>query len=309
MVGPRLSLVTASWALLSALAVVGTASSAPSFAADPLTSVGGPLVVAAGDIACPPGATVTTTRCRDAATARLAGSFSPAWAFVLGDLQYDTGRLEDFRNAYHKTWGQFLAITKPIPGNHEYETAGAAGYFGYFGQSTVQTTPPGYYAFSLGNWRIYALNSNCASVDCGREAAWLDADMTANPRDCTALLMHEPLYSSTLGARGTPYVRPFWRIARAHGAELVLAGHAHNYERFRKLDAYGNATPTGLMSFIAGAGGHSLTRTPSSRSAGSVVFDNHRAGVLALKLGMVRYGWRYQTIDGQVIDSGIQSCT
>jgi hypothetical protein len=301
----RLSAVTALLALLVVLATIGSANLQASAAADPLTAVGGPLVVADGDIACPPGGTVTTTTCRDAATASLARSYSPRWVFALGDLQYETGRLEDFRNVYHKTWGQFLSITKPIPGNHEYETPGAAGYYGYFQN---QTTAPGYYAFTLGNWRVYALNSNCANVSCSREAAWLDADMTANPHNCTAVLMHEPLYSSTLGTAGTPYVRPFWRIARAHRAELVLAGHAHNYERFRKMDAYGNATSTGLASFVAGAGGRSLTRTPSTRVPGSVVFDNHRAGVLALKLGAVRYGWQYKTIDGRVVDSGIENC-
>jgi acid phosphatase type 7 len=288
------------------LATWGSLGTQPASAAgDPLTSVGGPLVVADGDIACAPGSTVTTTTCRDVATASLAGSYRPRWVFSLGDQQYETGRLTDFQNGYHKTWGRFRPITKPVPGNHEYETSGAAGYYGYFSN---QTRPPGYYAFNLGNWRIYALNSNCANVGCAREAAWLNDDMTANPHACTALMMHHPLYSSTLGRTGSPAVRPFWRIARAHGAELVLAGHSHNYERFRKLDAYGNPTPSGLTSFVAGAGGKSLHGAPS-RVAGSVVFDSHRAGVLALKLGAVRYGWQYKTIDGRVIDSGIRNCT
>jgi acid phosphatase type 7 len=306
MTGSRLAALTASLTLLLLLAAIGSANLRASAAGDPLTAVGGPMVVAVGDIACVPGGTVTTTTCRDADTATLARSYSPAWVFALGDLQYEAGRLRDFRNAYDKTWGQFRAITKPIPGNHEYQTPGATGYFSYFSN---QTSAPGYYAFSLGNWRVYALNSNCANISCSREAAWLDADMTANPANCTALLMHAPLYSSSLGTAGTPSVRPFWRIARAHGADLVLAGHAHNYERFRTMDAYGNATPTGLASFVSGAGGRSLTRTPRTRVAGSVVFDNRRAGVLALKLGSVRYGWQYQTIDGGVIDSGIQNCT
>lgn len=306
MTGYRLSGLTASLTLLILLATVGGANPRASAASDPLTAVGGALVVAAGDIACAPGGTVTNTTCRDAETATLASSYNPTSVFALGDLQYEAGRLTDFRLAYDKTWGQFRAITKPIPGNHEYQTPGAAGYYSYFQN---ETSAPGYYAFSLGNWRIYALNSNCANISCSREAAWLDADMTANPRNCTALMMHAPLYSSSLGTAGTPSVRPFWRIARAHGGDLVLAGHAHNYERFRKMDAYGNATSTGLTSFVSGAGGRSLTPTPAKRVAGSVVFDNHRAGVLALKLGAVRYGWQYQTIDGRVVDSGIQNCT
>jgi hypothetical protein len=270
----------------------------------PLTQVGGSLVVTVGDIACRPGGAVTATTCRDAATARLAKSYRPSYALVLGDEQYQSGTAAEFRDGYDKTWGALRSITRPVPGNHEYHTAGAAGYYAYFRN---QTRAPGYYAFDVNNWRVYALNSNCAEIDCATEAGWLDRDMTAHPRRCSLIMLHHPLYSSGLEHGDSPEGRRFWRIALAHRAELALAGHDHDYERFRKMNADGTPTDRGMVSFVVGAGGKNLYHRGRLR-AGSQVYDAHRAGVLALKLGSIRYGWQYKTIDGQVIDSGIRNC-
>jgi len=269
----------------------------------PLTVVRGPRVVTAGDIACEPGDEVTATTCQDAATARLAASFRPRYVVTLGDEQYQDGELSAFRSAYARTWGRFLSITKPIPGDHEYHVSGAAGYFVYFGQ---QTRTPGYYAWDVNRWRVYALNSNCSKIDCTAETAWLDRDMTAHPRTCTALTMHHPRYSSSQHG-DNPDVEPFWAVALRHHADLALAGHSHQYERFRAMDASGNATIRGMVSFIVGTGGKSLfTRTGPRK--GSVVYDDHRAGVLTLNLGRRAYGWIYKTIDGKTVDSGRRTC-
>jgi hypothetical protein len=265
--------------------------------------VRGVMVVAAGDIACPPGQAASRTRCQQAATARLAARFRPRYVIPLGDQQYENGQLSDYRSTYARTWGRFTRISRPVPGNHDYHVAGAAGYFAYFQQ---ETTSPGYYAYNVGHWRVYALNSNCSAVDCGAEAAWLNQDMTANPRTCTALTMHHPRYSSSQHG-DNPDVEPFWAVALRHHADLALAGHSHQYERFRAMDASGNATIRGMVSFIVGTGGKSLfTRTGPRK--GSVVYDDHRAGVLTLNLGRRAYGWIYKTIDGKTVDSGRRTC-
>ncbi len=115
-------------------------------------------VVAVGDIACKPGYTVTSTKCRQAATARLTRSIDPAYVIGLGDLQYDSGTLAAYRSSYDGSWGSLKSRTRPLPGNHEYETAGARGYYRYFGR-----TSPGYYAWNAGTWRVYNLNSNCSA--------------------------------------------------------------------------------------------------------------------------------------------------
>lgn len=265
------------------------------------TEVTGPLVVAAGDISCTPGQATTETTCRDADTAELVQSYDPKLVLGLGDLQYEYGTLAAFRQAYAETWGAFKSITRPVPGNHEYYTAGAAGYYDYFDR-----TRPGYYAFDVGRWRVYALNSNCAHVSCDREARWLDRKMTERPRRCTAITMHHPRYSS--GTHGsTTTVRRLWRVALEHGTDLALAGHDHHYERFRRMNAAGGFSRTGIMSFVSGAGGRSHYSIKDVRR-GSVVRDDDSFGALALTLGQGRFAWEYQTVDGTVVDSGTARC-
>jgi hypothetical protein len=267
-------------------------------------AVRGVRVVAAGDIACPSGQAVTPTRCQQAATARLAARFRPRYVIPLGDEQYENGRLSDYRGSYARTWGRFTRISRPVPGNHDYHVGGAAGYFAYFQQ---ETSPPGYYAFNAGQWRIYALNSNCSAVDCGAEAAWLNQDMTANPRACTAIAMHHPRYSSGAQHGDSPEVAPLWQVAVNHHADLALAGHDHEYERFRAMDATGHVTRRGLVSFVVGTGGKDLYAKGRTHR-GSVIFANRRFGVLDLRLGARGYAWRFKTINGRTLDAGVRSC-
>ena len=261
-------------------------------------------VVAAGDIACAPGKAVAATACQQAATARLARSFRPRYVVPLGDEQYDDGDLADYQSAYARTWGTLKAISRPVPGNHDYHDRGAAGYFAYFRHAT---SPPGYYAFDVNGWRIYALNSNCADVDCRAEAAWLNQDMTAHPRTCTAIAMHHPRYSSGAQHGDTPAVRPLWQVAVNHRADLALAGHDHEYERFRAMDATGHVTRNGIVSFVVGTGGKDLYRKGATH-VGSVVFDSRHFGVLALRLATHGYSWRFKTIGGRVVDAGVRRC-
>jgi hypothetical protein len=266
--------------------------------------VRGPVVVAAGDIACSPGERVTATTCQAAATARLARSFGPRVVLPLGDLQYEDGGLADFKGSYARTWGRFNALSRPVPGNHDYHRIGASGYFTYLRQ---RTAPPGYYAFDVNGWRMYALNSNCSDVSCAAEATWLNQDMTAHPRTCSAIFMHHPRYSSGAEHGDSPQVRPLWQVAFNHHADLALAGHDHIYERFRAMDANGHITRGGIVSFVVGTGGKSLY-AKGPRHVGSVVFANHRAGVIALRLGARRFAWRFKTIAGRTVDAGIRPC-
>jgi len=260
-------------------------------------------VVAVGDIACPPGSRVTPTTCKQAATARLAQQVDPRWVIALGDLQYPTGRLADFQASYDVSWGALKARTKPVPGNHEYYTAGAKGYYSYFGRR-----PPGYSATDIGSWRVYLLNSNCDRIDCARERAWLRADLETHPHACSAIVMHHPRYSSGAEHGSNPAMAGFWRIADDHGVDLALAGHDHDYERFHRMDAYGHRTSTGIVGFVSGTGGKSLyglgTRVP-----GSAYFQSSRFGVLVLWLGDGGFAWRYRTVDGVVRDAGDASCS
>lgn len=260
--------------------------------------------MSAGDIACDPADQTTSSTCQESATAKLGLGYAPDVVLTLGDQQYQTGDLGAFEDGYAHSWGAMRSITHPVPGNHEYGTPGASGYYSYF--SGQQPGPPGWYAFDTGSWRIYALNSNCDDVDCAQESRWLSADMRQHPRPCTAITMHHPRYSSAEhGSNG--FVERLWKVALAHDADLALAGHDHTYERFRPMDASGNPARGGIRSFVVGTGGKSLYPW-GPLAPGSVVRHNESFGVLALRLGRGRYAWEYRTVDDRVIDSGRARC-
>ncbi len=266
--------------------------------------VKGPTVVAVGDVACEPGAARTRTSCQQAATARLARRLEPRRVLGLGDQQYESGALTAYRASYDKSWGALRSLTRPVPGNHEYRTSGASGYYTYFKRQ--QPGAPGYYAFDVGSWRVYALNTNCDLVDCARENQWLDRNMRNHPRRCSAITMHHPRYSSALHGSNT-FVKPLWRTALRHRTDLALAGHDHDYERFRRMNATGGPRRSGMASFVSGAGGKTLYPW-RSKAPGSVARFNSDFGVLALRLGKGRYGWQYRTVAGKVVDSGTGRC-
>jgi hypothetical protein len=132
----------------------------------------------------------------------------------LGDLQYEAGSLEAFRRSYDETWGSLRRRTYPVPGNHEYKSPGAKGYYAYF--RGRQPGPPGYYTFNLRNWRVYALNSNCDKIACGKQYRWLERDLAAKPRRCSLFAMHHPLFSSGSNHGSDPSMSRFFRIAQRH---------------------------------------------------------------------------------------------
>ena len=263
-------------------------------------------VVAVGNIACRPGSTVTRRKCRHAATARVAARLNPSMVLTLGDQQYEKGTRRQFARAYARTWGRFLARTRPVLGNHEYETPGARGYHAYF--RNQQPGPPGYYRTAVNGWAIYHLNSNCRKVDCLAQARWLHQQMTASPSRCTLLTMHHPRYSS--GKLGNfRSVKPFWDVGYRHRADVALAAHNHVYERFRPMNGSGAAPApsSGIQGFVVGTGGKSLFKL-GKRKQGSVYVQNRAYGVLALDLEPGSYRWAFHSIGGRVLDRGSRSC-
>ena len=192
-------------------------------------------VAAAGDIACEVGISCLNNA---RATADVVGQFAPDLVLALGDTQYPDATPEQYAG-YDSTWGRFKAITRPAVGNHEYHTPGAAGYFGYFGVAAGDPAL-GYYSFDAGSWHVVALNSECGIVSCSpdsTQAAWLRADLRANPSPCTLAIVHKPLFASSNAAYGD--IRPLWQILYDDGADLVLDGHLHAYERFAPQTAAG----------------------------------------------------------------------
>jgi len=267
------------------------------------TTASGVTVVAVGDVACAAGEPTTATKCRQADTARLTRAIDPAHVIALGDLQYQSGTLTQFRASYDASWGSLKPITKPLPGNHEYYTRGAAGYYRYFDRSA-----PGYYAWSVGRWRIYNLNSNCDKISCAAETDWFRRQLSRYPRKCTIVAMHHPRFSSGLEHGNNPSVGRFWKVAYNHRVDIALAGHDHDYERFARLSPGGDVQPSrGIQSFVSGAGGKSLYHL-GTRKKGSKVFRAGVPGVLQLRLDPGSYSWKFRTVDGRTPDSGSRTC-
>lgn len=277
----------------------GSASAGPGSASADGEAV---RVVAVGDIACKPGGRRTDTTCQHAATAELAAALEPDLVLALGDLQYEAGRKREFA-AYDATWGALLPITETVPGNHEYYSKNAAGYFAYTGVER-----PGWRTVDAGAWRIYLLDANCRHVDCRAEEAWFDQDLAENPQRCSLMALHYPRFSSGSEHGSDASMETFWSVAYAHRLDVALAGHEHDYERFEALTPSGDPAPgRGITSFVSGAGGRSLYEL-GEPVPGSAFAEDTRFGVLVLTLRSRGYDWEFHTIDGEVLDSGSAAC-
>jgi len=277
-----------------------TATSAPS---GPVIGAGDVVIAAAGDIA-------SCTSSADEATAQLLDSIAPTRVLTLGDHVYPNGTDAEFADCYQPTWGRHKATTQPAPGNHDYNTPGAAGYYNYFGAAAGDPAK-GYYAFDLGAWHIYALNSNCADVPCGAGSAqeqWLRADLAAHPQSCLAAYMHHPRFSSGATHGSTPGVSALWSALYDHRVDLVLEGHDHVYERFTRLDPTGAIDLTrGIRSFVVGTGGAGLYSFGTPLTGSEARSATH--GVLKLILRSAGYDWTFMPVAGSsYTDSGSDTC-
>ena len=275
-------------------------------------------MVAVGDIARPPGCGL---HCEQTATAALAQTFNPNAVFVLGDNQYDSGLYSEYTSEYALSWGaDFNSIVHPVPGNHEYLTSGAAGYFQYFGQSIANpdNTPNGYYSFNIGTWHIDALNSNCSDANgcadaltggtTSAQTAWLQNDLGTNKQPCVLAMWHHPLisYGWTLG---TPGVAPLWQALYNAHADVVFNGHDHLYERFAQMNPSGGADSTGIREFVVGTGGESLNGLYGSQPPATLqASDSGDYGVLVLTLHASSYSWSFVNTGGTIMDSGTTAC-
>ncbi len=223
-------------------------------------------------------------------TAKLVGAIKPDAVLALGDNQYPAGALADFQSMYAESWGAYRDITFPVPGNHEYGTPGARGYYSYFGERAGEPDK-GYYSYDLGSWHVVALNSECEHIggcgDSDPQATWLQQDLKSHPRKCVLAYWHRPRFSS--GNHGNDLDQDaLWRIlAKAH-ADLVLSGHDHDYERFAPMNADGEADPKGLTEFVVGTGGASHYRFQNPEAASAVRITGHN-GVLRMQLTQQAY--------------------
>ncbi|MDX6198832.1 MAG: hypothetical protein QOJ79_1983, partial [Actinomycetota bacterium] len=296
----------------SAASATAAPSTSPSSTGSPFVS---PVIAAAGDVACDPtdpnynGGQGTANFCHMQATGSLLSARPYAAVLPLGDAQYTDGTTSKFAASFQSAWGGSKSLMRPVPGNHEYLSNAAQGYYSYFG---AQAGDPkqGWYSYDLGSWHVIALNGECGQVGgCGAgspQESWLRADLAAHPAACTLAYWHEPLFTSS-EPNYTAY-RPFWDDLYAARADVVLNGHVHNYERFAPQDPSGVADAAGVREFIVGTGGKDLVGfgTPLATSE---VRSASAYGALELTLNQGSYSWHFAPEAGQTFtDAGSTAC-
>ena len=261
---------------------------------------GSQIMLGAGDIS-------DCNNNNDEATAKVLDANPAGLVFLLGDNAYESGSATDYNNCYNPTWGRHKSRTKPSPGNHEYLTAGASGYFGYFGAAAGEPAK-GYYSYDVGDWHVVVLNSSIAHDAASAQITWLQNDLTANTKTCTMAYWHHPRFSS--GEHGNnSAMQPYWDVLYEHNADLILNGHDHHYERFAPQTPTGQLdTSRGIREFIVGTGGRALYGL-GTRKTNSDVFNAATYGVMKLTLSADSYSWQFLPISTQSFtDSGTQSC-
>lgn len=273
---------------------------------------------AVGDIACSPdssqwnGGAGTASECRQADVADLVSDQDEA-VLLLGDVQYPDGTLAQFQAGFDPSWGHLADRLKPTPGNHEYYTSGASGYFDYFDDLGVETggSGMGYYEFDLGEWTILSLNSNCSSVACGagsQQETWFRERLSRarTAERCTLAFWHHPAASS--GVHGNQArVADLWSAFVELGGDVLLTGHDHHYERFAMLDSGLSETDDGPLSWVVGTGGKSL-RSVSSPSPGTERLIDDAYGLVRFELAAESFSWQWSGVGGARTDSGSSSC-
>ena len=238
-----------------------------------------------------------------------------ALAFTAGDNVYDNGTAAEFASCYHPSWGRFKDQTRPVAGNHEYETGNANGYFDYFNgvgadSGVAGKRGKGWYSFDHGAWHVIVVNSD-SHVGVGAGSAqrqWVIADLAANPRECTLAIWHHARFfsgSTSLDGR----VEALWRVLYDAGADLVVSGHNHFYDRFAPQTTMGVRDDAyGIRQILAGGGGKGVS---SSVPPARVNSEKRGAafGVLKLTLRQASYDWEYLTIPGTTFtDAGSSDC-
>jgi hypothetical protein len=232
---------------------------------------------------------------------------------AVGDLAYPDGSEEQFADCYGPTWGRFRERTRPAPGNHEYHKQAASAYSRYFGEAAGDPAKA-YYSYELGTWHIVVLNSECAEVGgctaSSPQGLWLKHDLAQHPATCTLAYFHQPLFSSGGKHGNNPEMKPLWDLLYGAGAEIVVNGHDHNYERFVPQDPEGHLqTNRGIREIVVGTGGKNSHRKMGVAQPNSEVRNDDTFGVLKLTLHANGYDWEFVPEEGKTFtDRGSGVC-
>lgn len=237
--------------------------------------------------------------------------------FTLGDNAYPDGSASNFTLCWTQSWGdstkRIMKKIHPTPGNHEHQSVGAAPYYQYFGNK-AGSSKKGYYSYDVGEWHAIALNAeimvNNSFTDAERKAQedWLRNDIKSTTKACTLAYWHDPRFSTGWHG-GNPAVQPVWQILYDGGADLVLTGHDHDYERFLPLDAFGVLdSAKGIPSYVVGTGGGDLRGFRTNPSPYSASRVQGYFGILKLTLGKGEFRAAFLDVNGRIWDPSSGKC-
>jgi predicted phosphodiesterase len=261
----------------------------------------GPVVTIAGDIA--------GGQRHDRETARLIDTIDPDYVLTAGDNAYPDGTRSDYQK-YDETWGRFKDKTYPTPGNHDYhdEAGDPPYYYTYFADRLPDENNGEYYAFNVGTWRLYSLNCEISCSDSSDQAQWLADDLASAGKGRHKMAyLHRPRYScGNHGSSEEPDA--LWDILLDARADLVVAGHDHNYQRYPRMNSDGDQADDGIVSFVAGTGGsefYQISGDESDEGCPLARFhEDNQAGLLRLTLGKRSFSWAMVTVQNTVLDQG-----
>jgi hypothetical protein len=240
-----------------------------------------------------------------ALTARLLDNI-PGTVFTAGDNTYMSGTAQEFQECYDPHWGRHKGRTRPVAGNHDYGSPGAGPYYSYFG-ANAGPSGQGYYSYTVGPWRILALNSE---IDLGHGSAqmsWLRNQLETHQGRCTAAIWHRPLFTSGPNG-GNPDMRDVWQTLYDADVDLVINGHEHMYERFARQSPDGRPDPArGIRQFTVGTGGVPLSQAATVQANSEVRASTW--GVIVFTFTDYGYAWEFKPADGfSFTDSGVGEC-
>ncbi|MFI6100944.1 discoidin domain-containing protein [Lentzea sp. NPDC051213] len=258
-------------------------------------------VVVSGDIA-------SLTNSEHYETAKLIDQIKPNYVATVGDNQYDSGTIAEYRAHYDKSWGKYKSITRPATGNHEWYDE-LRGYKEYFGSIAFPQGKP-YYSWNVGEFHMVSVDSWPLDEHGSDSAqlAWIKSDLAANTKPCVVGYWHHPRFTS--GKYGdNSAMAPYWNAFADAKADLVLGGHNHHYERLSPLSKSGAIDQVnGMRSAVVGIGGDFLYKERTPRVGVEKYFsDSH--GVMKLTLSGRSYSWEVIDTAGTVRDkAGPYNC-
>jgi Calcineurin-like phosphoesterase len=265
------------------------------------------VMIGAGDIGDCSALADAGIHARD--TARMMDTTSADAIFTAGDNAYPLGSSDDFK-CYENAWGRFKSKTFPVPGNHEYYQPGALPYFQYFGARAGEGGfRTGYYSFNLGNWHIVALNSPLQASGGIDQIMWLKDDLQNSNAKCTLAIWHYPVFTSgpSNGSPESRVMREAWQVLFDGGADLIVNGHDHLYERFAPQSPDGRRNDaTGLTQIIAGTGGAPLYEFSGSTANSAAQMRSY--GLLKLTLQATSFDSVFLPVAGGPFDQYHGAC-